>query len=383
MDYQGFKAALDRGLLAPVYILTGEDPFLLQELYGRLTAWFLAMPSGDFNFDRLEGDTSAEALTELAQTPPFLGERRLVVVRDLALLRSRGDSGAGAGDEEGAGAAVGAGKESPVASAATAPSAATSSGKRGKNKKAPDSDASLLAYVQDPNPTTTLVFYSPGGVDKRKRLYKAVEKAGGVVEVKALRDSDVLAWVRRRADGLGMPIDPEALTLLVERTGNDLGLLTQELTKLQTFLGQPSPQRRVTVERVRRLVPATAMDKIFAITEALGRRAVGEALTLTRELILHGEKPVPLMFLIVRHVRQLLMVTDLAARRVPKTEWVTVLKVPPGIVRKLEEQAKRFRPDDLRMLHGRFAEADRAVKKGREDAQALLERIMLSFARSQ
>ncbi|MZP28818.1 DNA polymerase III subunit delta [Heliobacterium undosum] len=357
MDYAGMKATLQRDVYASVYLIYGDEPFLMSEVLEELTGRFAGQPGGEFNMDRLEGDVTAETIAEAAQTPPFMAERRLVIVRDAPLLRAaRGSDGA---DGEGA---------------------SSGKGKGASRSKTMEPEAPLLKYLSDPSPTTCLVFFSPSGVDKRKRLYKAIEKAGHAVEIKKLSESDVRNWAAQRAKAMKLPFEAEALNLLIDRVGDDLGRLVLELEKLRNFLGEPSPTRRVTPERVRRLVPATPEDNVFAIADALGDGRVDDALRITRDLVRNGQHPIPLLFLIIRHVRQLLRLKELAASGVRKTDWAREMKLPAGVVRKLESQSDRFPREELRRLYHRLTAADVAIKTGAGEAQQTLELCLLAFA---
>lgn len=351
MDYAGIKATFNRGVFAPVYVISGEEPYLLREIVERFIRHFTEMPGGEFNIDRLEGDASPEVIVELSQTPPFLADQRLVIVRDFSLLR---------------------------------PSRNVNSGEDFSQEPAGmKSDSSLITYLKNPSPTTCLVFYSPSGVDKRKRIFKAIEKAGHHVELKKPTRSEVEALVVQRAKSMGLPFDPEALNLFIQRVGNDVGQLVLEMDKLYTFLGEPSPQRRVTAERVRRLVPASPEDNIFAIGDALGERRVNRALAIARDLVRYGEHPIPLLFLILRHVRQLLQMKELQTKGLRETDWVRELKVPLGVARKLSEQARRFTVHDLRGLFQQLAAADIAIKTGSGEPLMTLELCLLAFASGQ
>ncbi|MBC9785025.1 DNA polymerase III subunit delta [Heliobacterium chlorum] len=356
MDYSGMKATIQRDVYASVYVIFGDEPFLMQELLDELIRSFIEKPGGEFNIDRLEGDLSAESVVEMAQAPPFMADRRLVIVRDFSLLK------AGKGSESAEGDSV------------------PSKGKGGTSKsKGVEPESSLTHYLQNPSPTTCLVFYSPSGVDKRKRLYKAIEKAGHTVEIKKPTGAEVESWAAQRARSIGLPFEPEALSMLIERTGEDIGQIALEMDKLYTFLGEPSAQRRVTRERVRRLVPATPDDNIFAIADSLGDRRIDRALTISRDVIRQGQHPIPLLFLILRHVRQLLRLKELMASGVRKNDWGKELKLPLGVIRKLENQAGRFQTDDLYRLYHRLTEADVAIKTGAGEAKQTLELCLLAF----
>ncbi|KAB2952300.1 DNA polymerase III subunit delta [Heliorestis acidaminivorans] len=358
MDYLAMQATIRGRLFAPIYLITGDETYIMQELIEELTATFTELSGGDFNTERYDGESSAETIIESAQMMPFFAEKKLILVRDSQFLRPPKKS-----QEEG------------EAKKENQPS------KKGKSHQGGAEEA-LIAYLENPSPTTTLIFYSPSGVDKRKKFYKALDKCGLVVEVKKPTTAGVQAWTIERARKMALPFDPDALNLLLERTDGDIGRIALELDKLYTFLGQPSQKRRVTFERVRRLVPAEAEDNVFAMADTIGAKQFDKTLLILRDLIRQGQPPVRLLFLLVRHIRQLLWLKDMKAKKFKASDCAKELKVPLSIIGKLERQANQFSVQELRHFYHVLSKADWAIKTGAGEAKTELELAILDFAKN-
>ncbi|QGG47916.1 DNA polymerase III subunit delta [Heliorestis convoluta] len=358
MDYSAMQATIRRRLFAPVYLITGNEPHMMQELVEELSNTFTEMSGGDFGIERLDGESSAERIVEIAQMPPFFAEKKLILIRDSQYVRAPKKN-----LEE---------KEEDKSTAT----------KTEKSRKGSvSSEDALLAYLDDPSPTSTLIFYSPFGIDKRKKLYKVLEKRGYVVDVKKPTLAGVQAWTLERAKKMGLPFDPDALNLLLERTDGEIGRVALELEKLYTFLGQPSSRRRVTFERVRRLVPATAEDNVFAMADSISAKQFDKTLLILRDLIRQGQAPVKLLFLLVRHVRQLLWLKDMKAKNLKASDCAKELKVPVTVIGKLERQARQFSMEELRRFYSSLCQADVKIKTGAGEAQQTLEGTILSLAK--
>ena len=88
----------------------------------------------------------------------------------------------------------------------------------------------LLSYADNPQPSTVLVFcYKYGKLDKRKKIYKSIQKNGVLFESKKLYDNQVSDWIRKVLQGKGYSISPKAAILLVEYLGTDLSKINNEL----------------------------------------------------------------------------------------------------------------------------------------------------------
>lgn len=174
--------AIKRGELAPVYYLTGAEDVLKDELVGLITEQALDVGNRDFNFDvRTAADLGGESLHALVETPPMLAERRVVVVRNLEQWR--------------------------------------------RNAKV---WSVLEAYLEHPSPSTVLVLVLGAGEKPQSR----VTSRAVTVEVRPLNPDRLRRWVSTRAEGVGIVLDEDAATHLLEAVGADLSLLALELEKL-------------------------------------------------------------------------------------------------------------------------------------------------------
>lgn len=128
----------------------------------------------------------------------------------------------------------------------------------------------LALYLGQIMPTTILVFcYKYGKPDKRLKVFKELEKAGGVMmESAPLRDYQIQNWIRNyiqdwnQQKGQEISIDESIVALLSECLGTDLTKIVTELNKLVN--GLPPDTRRITAELVQRNI---GIDKDFNIFE--------------------------------------------------------------------------------------------------------------------
>jgi len=180
-----------------------------------------------FNVERLYAtDKAVTALhvTEAARTLPMLSPRRVVIVlsaeKMLAPKKGRGAAEPD-GDEEGTG----------------------------------DLEP-LLDYLQNPSPTTSLVFVfsaADGAPDaiplaKNLRITKALAKVGTLVLCTGLDGSkDSSRWVVDRAKAAGLEIDRQAVTRVLQLAGDDPGHVRADVEKLLLFAAGSG---RITVDHV-------------------------------------------------------------------------------------------------------------------------------------
>ncbi len=107
-----------------------------------------------------------------------------------------------------------------------------------------DEDKKLISdYFSSPSSSTVMVIIFPGKVKRSSGLIRFFGSLGQNIQIKECKpykDSQVYSWIKNRLKEEKKTISGEALRRLVELTGNDLGILNQELKKLSTFTGGDS-----------------------------------------------------------------------------------------------------------------------------------------------
>ena len=130
----------------------------------------------------------------------------------------------------------------------------------------------LVAYLEHPQPTTILVFcYRHKKLDKRGKVYKAINSKGVVYERAKLYDNQVPGWIASVVREKGFSITEKGAVLLAESLGNDLGKIYNELSKVFILL----PQGGVINEDIIEKNIGISKDyNVFELQGAIGRRDV-------------------------------------------------------------------------------------------------------------
>ena len=130
----------------------------------------------------------------------------------------------------------------------------------------------LISYVKNPQPSTVLVIcYKYKKIDKRKALYKAIQKVGLVYESNKLYENQVAEWIRRVLSGKRYLIDSKATLMLVEFLGTDLSKISNELDKLMVVLPAGST---ITPKSIEENIGISKDYNNFELRKAVGERNV-------------------------------------------------------------------------------------------------------------
>ncbi|GGI57792.1 DNA polymerase III subunit delta [Winogradskyella haliclonae] len=198
----------------------------------------------------------------------------------------------------------------------------------------------LVDYANNPQPTTVLVInYKYKKIDKRKALYKALQKTGLVLESKKLYDNQVPDWIRRVLSGQGYTITPKASQMLVEFLGTDLSKIENELNKLKIVLPKDS---QITPEAIEENIGISKDFNNFELRKAVGERNMAKAFRIVKYF---GDNPkdnpmvvtVSLLFNFFSQLLQYHGLNDKSPRSV-----ASALKINPYFVNEYTSAARNF-----------------------------------------
>lgn len=217
------------GNFVPVYLLMGTEPYYPDLVCDEIIKYALTDSDRDFNQTVFYGlDTDAGTVASECRSYPMMAERRLVVLKEAQSMKTLED---------------------------------------------------LATYASDPMESTVLVILMHGAsADKRRALYKNVQKKGVVLVSDALRDYEMPQWITSFYKSRGLDIEPAAAALLAEYAGTDMSRIMLETEKMQKNL--PEGTVRVNAADIEKNVGISRQFSIFELTKALSYMKAEKALKI-------------------------------------------------------------------------------------------------------
>jgi DNA polymerase-3 subunit delta len=311
------------------YLFHGEDEYRrslqLASMKAKLgDSTTVALNTTELNGRRL----TLDELISACATVPFLSEKRMVIVSDLAARFERDEGSAADNSEEG-----------------------------------PTFLEQFEEYVNSLPESTRLVLIEDRKIKNTNPIHKIVSHSdhGHEHEFAPLRSGELSRWIARRLEERGGRIERAATNLLAAFVGSDLRLLDQEIDKLLTYVGA---ERGVTEQDVELLVSYAQEANIFHMVDALGKRDTRRAMELMEQLLEGGQHPLYLLSMITRQFRILIQVKELLAKGTSPEDIRGLLGLHPYVVRKSTSQAGNFSIQQLEAVYKQLHELDAAVKRG-------------------
>lgn len=317
-----------------VLAVFGEEAYYRQQLAAAVPAYiFGATPEEERELSVFERDTQLAAVAAAINTYPFFSGQSLVIIKDEKLC-----GGAKANENETAGAS---------------------------RQKQQEQLAKLLQDV----PEYCTVLINVPKLDKRLKLYKALQSCALLCECVPLRTSELPRWLQRQAELYGARLEPEALQAIMSYLEPvkqaPLALLQQELAKLALYAAGRSSWTREDVEQS--FSPLPEIDS-FRLTDLLGRgdlQGTLEALALERK----ERTPLQLLYGSIRYrLNQLLRYLELRRAGCEPTALQKELGArSPYVIKNLQQQSRSFSEARLREAVLALAETSRLQRESGRD----------------
>jgi len=306
------ETAIDRGEISPLYYFYGDEPYLMERGISRLLERLVDPASRDFNLNIYYGpECKGEEIADTAQTLPMFADWRVVLV------------------------------------------------KRGESLSAAALDK-LLAYIQNPSPTTCLIIQGEK-IDQRKKFFTDLKKSGVLVECKRPYENQLGGFIRSEAGVYKKKINPAAAEMLVHLVGNNLQELASQIEKVAIYAGE---RATIELEDVRNIVSDTKVDNVFELVNALGSKDLPAAMRRLQTILRDGEAPLMLLAMITRHFRQIWQVRELVDRKAAEQEIARETGINPYFLKGMLKQARNFSTNDCRALFELLLASDLSMKSG-------------------
>jgi DNA polymerase-3 subunit delta len=271
-----------------IYLIGGADEFSIKESAGKLADKLAPKKAGEFGLEIIEGGASNqdEALRVLARVREALNTVGLFGSGDKLVWLKNTDLFA----------------DNPTTRAEAV-------------KEALAEFAELLKRGLADG---VVLLISAIGCDRRKTLYKTVEKLGEVQFFEALEegkgdaDEDIEAFIQSKLRDEAKTMSADAVQAFRELVAPNLREIANELEKLFLYVGK---RREIVKEDVRAICSASRQAVIWELTDQLGARRISQAIAALENLLDSGESPIGVLMMLVGQFRLMLLANDLMTRK--------------------------------------------------------------------
>lgn len=314
MDFNQILSDLKSRKFFSVYFLEGEEPYFMDQISDYILENVLTDDEKGFNQSILYGkDLTIDAIMTAAKRFPMMAERQVVVIREAQNIKNIED---------------------------------------------------LASYVERPLQSTILVInYKYKNIDKRKKLYKALQKNGIYFESKPLYDNKIPAWITKYLQTKNYGIDPRAAQLIADFVGSDLQRIVNDLEKVTISL---VPGTSIMPQDVEKNIGISKDFNSFELQNALGKKDILKSNRIINYFI-DNEKMHPLpviMGTLVNYFRKLLLYHSIENKS-NSNEIAQKLGVSPFFVNDYVTAGRNYSLDRVVLIISMMREYDLRSKGAR------------------
>lgn len=310
--------------IVPVRLLKGSDDVLRGEAFSKALDEAVGDADRSLVVDEIDLDqTTLGAAIDAAQTPPFLTDFRVVVVRRFGRYSKQ------------------------------------------------DEVAPMLAYLEDPLPTTALILVwektnltsNVEGAEPFTKtpklppaLTKAVTAAGGVVIETDAAARNMEGWVAEQFRAAGLDVEPRAAKLVTETIGEDGGAVVGIIERLRGAYGEGT---RIRVEDVGDYVGPAGGVPPWDLTDAIDRGDVATSIELVQRMMRAGGRhALAVMATLQTHYLRMLRLDGANVRGEKDAAALLGMKGSTFPAKKAMAQARKLGSAKVRRAVGLLADAD-------------------------
>ena len=314
------------------YLFFGAEKYLIKNYEKILIDELLTQESQMMNLDIFEEEKAqVNTILDVAETLPFLDDKRLIIVRNSQFFKK------GSRKEEG---------------------------------------VKLIPYMEN-LPESCCILFIEDKVEKNNLLYKAVMQYGMAIEFKPLGEKDLLTWIKREIKNSGLIISDKVIQYFLQITNQDMDAIKGELEKLISFKGQGGEFFIEDIDQVCSVsIEAKVFDLVRAVAEGQGRKAS----LIYRNMLTLKESPYTVFYLITSQFRNMLLVTLFQEEGHTNQDIAKRLELRDFAVRQYGTQGKRFSKEGLKKALKECLEVDLKIKMGIMGEETAVELFIMKYS---
>ena len=235
----------------------------------------------------------------------------------------------------------------------------------------------LADYIPDICETCCMIF-SEDKIDMRLKQTKAAKAKGTVAEFADLSEAQLRDHIMKRLGREHRPITANALELFMQRCGDDLWQVSNELEKVISYTFKKDGIRPEDVEAV---MPPLPEDKIFVMIDAILAHDTHKAVRLYADLLSLRNEPVAMLSLLREQLRLTLHAKELADEGVSAKDAAQLLGMRETRVKMALPAARKSSKIDLENRIRMCADTDERIKSGLIDAKIGVETLIVELCR--
>lgn len=304
-----------------LYLVFGEQELMINKLVDKLAKETLN-EIDDFNFVVFDAyKTPLYEIVNDALTLPFMADKKMIVIRNSYFLTN----------------------ENP-------------------KLEFEQSFNELEEYIDNQNEGVTMVFtVVTSKLDDKKPIVKKIKEKSKAFALDNVSKKDLPRVVKQMFDKKEVSINGDALNEFINRCGDDMYLISNEIDKLSCY------KKEIELKDIYLMVPKKLEDNVFEMIDAIFNKKEDKAFKIYYDLKATNSEPINLISLVASQVRFLYQVMVLKDKGYSEANIANELSCHPYRVKLALEKVYHLNKMDLTDLLEDLSNLDIRIKSGEID----------------
>lgn len=337
MTIEELEKELKSEKLAPIYVLYGEEIFLLENCLKKIKENFGETANG-INYIQID-ETNLNTLLSEMQTPAFGYPKKLIVVKNSKLLK----------------------KEAK---------------KRGSNIDITSTREKINEYIKTNQGEENILIIIEEEIDKTE-LLETIQKNGGIIcNFEFQKPYQIEKRLKEICNICKVKIATNTINHLIDLCGTNMQTLINEIKKLIDYVGENGTIQNKDIDS---MCTKTIDSNIFDLTDNMGKKNITEVIRILNELLYSKEPIQKILITLYNHCKKIYIV-KLAEEQ--NRNIATELNLKPNqtfLVNKYKTQSKYFKTGELETILQELINLDYNYKIGNIDINIGLESILCRY----
>lgn len=242
---------------------------------------------------------------------------------------------------------------------------------RVQNKKI-DNIENLENYLKNKNDTIIIFVDNNEKIDSTKKIVKLIKEKGIIKEFNPLKN--INSTVKTMFDDY--KITDSNVNLLINRVGNNLELIYQEVEKLKIY---KITDKNIFKEDIENITVENINIDIFKFVDDIINKNKKEAIKTYKELLKLNEEPIKIVALLASKFRLMYQASKLAKKGYTEDQISEILNMHKYPVHLAILSGYKYNPQILLKYLNDLANLDIGIKTGEKDKELALELFILSL----
>lgn len=243
----------------------------------------------------------------------------------------------------------------------------------GKNVKSENDPELFLDYFKNINPDSIIIFtVDSEKLDERKKLVKEIKKLGTVKDFN--KKNDLTEILKNMFEGYNINI--QDIRFMIDRCGNNLDILSQEVNKIKIY---KDTDKNITREDIINLTSKNIDIDIFGFVDTIVNKNKNKALEIYKEMLINGEEPIKILVILANQFRIIYQAKELYRQGYSGNDIATMIGIHPYRIKLALEKARDYNSDTLLKYLEKLADLDYDIKVGNIESSLGLEMFILSI----